>query len=151
VAVETLPGIAAGGAASLRVEGESWRIGLEGRLDTFSQTDIGRSGTVHSTLVAGVLAPCARFGQASACPLLLLGSLFAESEGVVTERSDRGFFSAAGARLTMGAAVGEHWLLEARLDALHALSPVTIELDGNPVWRAGTSGALGVGLFRLFP
>lgn len=150
-AVGTGPGIAAGGSAIVRAEGKLWRVGLEGRVDTFSQADIGRNGTVYSTLIAGVLAPCARVGQVSACPLLLLGSLYAESEGVTTERSDRGFFSAAGARLSTGIPLGEHLLLELRMDALYALSRVTIELDGNPVWRAGASGTFGAGLIWTFP
>jgi hypothetical protein len=151
LALGTGPGLAAGGSAVLQAQGQSWRVGLEGRVDAFSRADIGRNGTVHSTLLAGVLAPCARIGQASACPLLLLGSLFAESRGVTTERSDRGFFSAAGARLAFGTGLGEHLLLEARLDALHALSPVRIELNGEAVWRAGASAALGVGLLWSFP
>jgi hypothetical protein len=151
LALGTGPGLAAGGSAVLQAQGQAWRVGLEGRVDAFSRADVGRNGTVHSTLLAGVLAPCARIGQASACPLLLLGSLLAESRGVTTERSDRGFFSAAGGRLAFGTGLGEHLLLEARLDALHALSPVRIELNGDAVWRAGASAALGVGLLWSFP
>jgi hypothetical protein len=150
-AIGTGPGVAAGGSAVVRTGAAWWQLGVEGRLDALSQAGIGRSGTVHSTLVAGVLAPCVRHGAVSGCPLLLLGSLFARSRGVTTERSDRGFFAAAGGRLAASGPLGENLLLEARLDALYPLTPVTIDLDGTPVWRAGASGALGVGVIWEFP
>jgi hypothetical protein len=150
-AVGTGPGVAAGGTALIRAGTPTWGIGIEGRLDALSRAGIGRSGTVRSTLTAGVLAPCARFGHGSACPLLLMGSLFARSQGVTTERSDRGFYAAAGARLAVGAPLADQLLLEARLDALYPLTRVTIDLDGIPVWRASASGALGVGVIWEIP
>jgi hypothetical protein len=150
-AIGTGPGAAAGGSAVLRVGGSWWNAGVEARLDALSRAGIGRNGTVHSTLVGAVLAPCARFGPASGCPLLLLGSLFARSRGVATERADRGFFAATGGRLAATAPLGEHLSLEARVDALYPLTPVTIDLDGAPIWRASASGALGVGVVWEFP
>jgi hypothetical protein len=150
-AVGTGPGVAAGASALFRAGTPRWQLGLEGRVDALSRAGIGRSGTVHSTLVAAVLAPCVRIAPLSACPLLLVGSLFARSRGVAVERSDRGFFAAAGGRVAASAPLGEALLLEARVDALYALTPVTIELDRTPVWRAGASGALGVGVIWEFP
>lgn len=150
-AVGTGPGVAVGGSALVRAGGDWWHVGLEGRVDALSQAGIGRNGTVHSTLLAAVLAPCARYGAVSGCPLLLLGSMFARSRGVAREDSDRGFFAATGGRLSTGGVLSEHLLLEARVDVLYALTPVTIELDGAPVWQARASGALGVGLVWEFP
>jgi hypothetical protein len=150
-AVGTGPGIAAGGSAVVRTGRGWWQAGLEGRVDALSRAGIGRNGTVHSTLVAAVLAPCARLGQVSGCPLFLAGSMFAHSRGVTRRRSDSGFFAAVGGRLAATAPLGEHLLLEARLDALYPLTPVTIDLDGTPVWRARASGALGVGVLWEFP
>jgi hypothetical protein len=150
-AVGTGPGIAAGGSVVVRVGAAWWHVGLEGRVDALSQAGIGRNGTVHSTLLAGVLAPCVRLGPASGCPVLLLGSLLARSRGVTTERSDRGFYAAGGGRLAAGAPLGKRLVLEARLDALYPFTPVTIDLDGTPVWRAKASGALGVGVIGEFP
>jgi hypothetical protein len=150
-AIGTGPGVAAGASALVRA-GIPWaHLSLEGRVDALSRAGIGRQGTVHSTLVAGVLAPCARFAPLSGCPLLLLGSLFAHSRGVSVERSDSGFFAAAGGRVAASAPLGGALFLEARADVLYALTPVTIELDQAPVWSAGASGALGIGVIWEFP
>jgi hypothetical protein len=150
-AVGTGPGVAAGGSALLRTGTPRAHLNLEGRVDALSRAGVGRQGTVHSTLLAAVLAPCARLAPLSGCPLLLLGSLSARSRGVRVERSDSGFFAAAGGRVAASAPLGGALFLEARADVLYALTPVTIELDQTPVWRAGASGALGVGLIWEFP
>jgi hypothetical protein len=150
-AVGTGPGVAAGASALVRAGTERFQLGLEGRVDALSRAGIGRNGTVHSTLAAAVIAPCARLAPLSGCPLLLVGSLFARSRGVAVERSDRGFFAAAGGRAAVSAPLARALLLEARVDVLYALTPLTIELDQTPVWRAGASGALGVGVIWEIP
>jgi hypothetical protein len=150
-AVGTGPGVAAGASALVRAGTERFQLGLEGRVDALSRAGIGRNGTVHSTLAAVVVAPCARLAPFSGCPLLLVGSLFARSRGVAVERSDRGFFAAAGGRAAVSAPLARALLLEARVDVLYALTPVTIELDQTPVWRAGASGALSAGVIWEFP
>jgi len=159
-AVGTGPGPAVGGSALVRVHGTVWELGLEGRLDALSRDDIGQSGTVKSSLLAGVLAPCIRhtpahragiFEHFSGCGLLLVGSIAAGSEGVSVEGADRGIYVAAGGRIAASASLTDGLLLEARVDALYPLVPVTIVLDGAPVWRAGASGTLGAGVVGEIP
>jgi hypothetical protein len=151
-AVGAGPGPTVGAALALRGRRGAWSVAFEGRLDAASTAAAGK-GEVSGALAAGQVAGCGHFGFASACGLLVLGSLSLETRGMDVPGSDSGLYTAAGARLGAEARLAQHWLAQARVDVLATLTPVRAVRNGTErLWEAeAVPGVLGVGLVAEIP
>lgn len=146
------PGVGVGGSLVGVGRLAPWSVSIEARVDGLSGASFDTGGSVTTSLVAGLVAPCRLFGRVPLCLLGLAGSIRAASSGVSTPGSDSAPYAAAGARVGLDWPLADLLLFQARLDALVTLLPVDIEFAGTTVWSSSPfSGALGAGVIGLFP
>jgi hypothetical protein len=146
------PRMGVGGALVAFGRRAPWSVFLEARLDGFSTAPFETGGSVTTSLVAGVVAPCRHAGLLAACVVGLAGRIRAESEGIAAPDADSAPYVALGGRLLLGWPLSGTWLLQGRVDGLVTALPVDIELDGETVWSSPPfSVAAGAGLLGMFP
>jgi len=152
-AVGVGPGVGAGASVLLVGRRVPWSLSVEARFDGLSTgMSFEQGGSVTTTLLSGVIAPCRSFDPFSACALGLAGRIAAESTGVSPPNSDAAPYAAAGGRLGFEWPFSRSVLLHARFDLLLTLLPVDMELGDETVWSSPpVSGLLGAGVLGLLP
>lgn len=144
---EIAPGARAFGAfrldsASLELSAEYWFA---------PDVSAGGGSGFSSRLIAGTLAPCARWGRFSACGVGTVGHLQVEGFGVDNELSPGDVVVAAGARVAVAFWRASRWEASVHFGTLVPLRKHTVELNEEPVWSTeAVSFALGLDLAALF-
>ena len=140
-----------------------WRVGTTWNWDGFrllaefadqfpAARDGGMGGQVKASLYEGTLAPCLARGAFAACALFNLGSFQARGASVQSPVRDSTLYVALGLRAEYEPMlVGPvHLLLSA--EALKSLTPITLRLYGEPVWKTPFAAlGLGIGLAVRVP
>ncbi|MEO6600055.1 MAG: hypothetical protein ABIQ16_09305 [Polyangiaceae bacterium] len=150
-ALGVAPARAVGVRAGLGVRREWFQLVAE-FVDQFPAERTANGGSVRAALYAGSLAPCVAKSWLAACALLNVGVLHSEGRGIPYPATNRSLYAALGARLEATPQLVGHLRLLLNADALRALTPITLRLHGEEVWKTPfVSLALGVGLALQFP
>jgi hypothetical protein len=109
-------------------------------------------GSVRASLYAGTLAPCVVRGSFAGCAVFNLGSLQAEGRDVNYPVKQHSLYAALGPRVEVTPRLARQLHLLLTADALTSLTPVTLRLQGEQVWKTPLlSAVLAVGLAWQFP
>jgi hypothetical protein len=145
------PSVAFGVRLSTELATRRFAFGVEGRLDLPASAESGEGGRVRASFAGGAFVPCLRVTRIWACGLLLLGRASVEAYEISAPRSDSIFYWGAGARLAYQVAFVESYALRLTGDLLAHPSAFDLTVNGRSVFRSSAvSGALGVGLMRIF-
>ena len=150
------PSAAVGGTVQVSLRRGWFSLGLEGRGDVASTTELdfngARIGEMETSSLMGALVPCAFRGVLEGCALLSAGQIRASSRGLAMPQQVTAPSQAVGARVGLDIPLGS--VLSAGAHA-HVLAPVTetvLRISGQPVWTSpAISGALGVTMGARFP
>jgi hypothetical protein len=138
--------------------GFGWRLGLDVRRGWFrlaaefsqqmpATKSIPEDGSAKASLLAGALAPCLATEALAGCGLVSLGALNTRGEGIPNASSQSSFYAALGARLEYTPSLFEKLQLLTQLDAVKPLTPVSLRVRGEEVWRTPLFAfAAGVGM-----
>jgi hypothetical protein len=148
--VNLLPAPTLGVLASAGIEARRWSMDGELRIDTAGSNSYGRHD-VSASFAAGALAPCARFGFARACGLVVLGAVQAEVVGA-SQGKQSAFVLLVGPRLGISLPINSWLSFDAHVDLLYAPTQMTVRLDGVDLWEThAISGLLGIGFLGCIP
>jgi hypothetical protein len=155
------PDVTATATASVAVRWNLLSLALEGSHAFLSRADLVGVGEVQASLASGRIVPCLnqRFSRrvdASFCGVVALGALSATATGVDVARPSAAFYAAVGARLAARVALSSLLGLRARVDALGAVTPISLQIrDGGRdrvVWASSTASlTAGIDLVATFP
>ncbi len=155
------PDVTASVAASVALRWSLLSLALEGSHAFLSRAELAGVGEVQASLASGRVVPCLnqRFGRrvdGSVCGVVALGALSATATGVDVARPSTAFYAAVGARLAARVALSSHLGLRARVDALGAVTPISLQIrDGGRervVWATSTAAfTAGIDLVATFP
>ncbi len=149
-AAGVLPGIAGGVLVHAGAASSTASIELEGRWLPGTARAFG-SGSISTSLVAGSLVGCARFGSWSACGLALAGPVSGKGTGFASSRDASAWMFSAGARgqweWLFAAPVG----LRLHLDGAVNLVRPRFLVDSQEAWAVPPLSLwVGGGLFGRF-
>jgi hypothetical protein len=138
------PGVTAGITLQLAVRRGAWSLAVEGRADYPRDAAVG-GGAVSAFVGAGALVPCFHLRRFAICGVVMAGGLRGASRDVVEARSDVTPWAAAGARLAVEVGLGQRWALRLQGDLLGTLTPTTLTVGAQEVWKTPpVSGAFGL-------
>lgn len=152
------PSAAPGGEVGLEVTSPRFMAALRARFDAPMTASSSQGGTVQATLVAAEPRVCARFplgsrgGPAlSACGLVLLGAVFAESRDVSLPRSSSTAFAAAGLGASLDVPLAPSLSIRGTLDGLGHFTPYGLTVNGAEVFSSSPfSGRAAAGAVLFF-
>ncbi len=151
VSVGIAPAVAPGFQGSFGLRFSALSIWLEGRADLSSSAHLSTGGDVTTSAAMGALVPCAHLGQWSACAILAVGSMRAQSTGVSLPAIDYALYAHAGIRGAVAVPLSPMFAIRPTLDGFAALSRPSVELNGQTIWSTPPiSGTLGVALLVDF-
>ena len=117
-----------------------------------------RSGLVSGghraavSLYQGTLTPCVANGWLAGCALLGVGAIQFEGQDIPNPAKNSSTHAALGARLEASTSLVGRVRVLANLDVVKSLTPVTLRLRGEEVWRQPfLSLSLGLGVAVRFP
>jgi hypothetical protein len=120
--------------------------------DQFAANRSVNGGTAQASLLDGTLAPCWTARWFAGCALFNAGSLRTVGSGVQSPLVQRSLYLSAGARAEVDAVIVGPLRLLANLDVLKSLTPVTLVLYGQEVWKTPfASLGASLGLEVRFP
>ena len=109
-------------------------------------------GRAKASLLAGSLAPCFVQAPFAACARLDVGALRTEGTGIADPSKQSSAYVALGGRLEYSPIIAGKLHLLVNADVLRSLTPVTLRLRGEQVWKTpALSLAGGLGLEVQFP
>jgi hypothetical protein len=109
-------------------------------------------GTAQASLIDGTLAPCWTARWFAACALFDAGSLRTVGSGVQSPLVQHSLYLSGGARAEVDPVIVGPLRLVVNLDVLKSLTPVTLRLYGEEVWKTPfASLAASLGLEVRFP
>lgn len=130
------------------------RLGLEARFvgSAFADVSPPSGASVATLLGAAVPSVCYQHAPIIACGLGTVGAITARSQGIADSRSSSSPYVALGARLGVEPAISGRVDLVAQIELWRSLTPVSVEIDGQPVFReAELTVGLGLGARVRFP
>jgi hypothetical protein len=151
-ALGAAPSTALGGrlGGSVRSEWFYFAFELADQLPASRSAPFG--GNVQTSVLDVALLPCAAWHMLAGCALFQAGSLRAKASGVDSPVTAHSLYLAAGVRVEISPELGRHLRLLVNVDALRALTPVTLRLLSGDVWQTpALSGAAGAGLEWQIP
>ena len=113
-----LPAPTGAAVALIGIRYGAFSVDLEPFTTLSSSRELSAGGRVRASLVGASVFPCGRLGLFYGCLGLTVGSLRAESEGVVDPRKDSGVHVTTALRLGLSVPVGGPLALEAFGDAV---------------------------------
>jgi hypothetical protein len=120
--------------------------------DQFPVQHAVAGGSVRASLYEGSLAPCVAKSWLAACALLNVGVQHSEGRDIPYSAAHKSLYAALGARVEAAPQLVGHLRLLLSADALKSLTPVTLRLHGEQVWKTPfVSVVLGAGLALQFP
>jgi hypothetical protein len=155
VALGLLPAPAGAFAADLGAGWEHFSINLEGLATLPMERDVEAGVRLRSSLLAGSVVPCGRYGWLSGCGLLSIGALRAEGANLKPNAQGTAAYLGAGLRAALEWPIVPSFALRLSADALVNVRTVAAHftIGGAPVevWRSGPfAGVLGAGLVLRF-
>jgi hypothetical protein len=145
------PAPAAGGAAFAGIGKRTWSVDVEGRADASAQLTRGDGTGVRSSLLLGLLVPCAHVGLFVGCPVLALGELAGEGIKVGSPNRAATFYAAAGLRAGFEAALTALLAVRLHTDIVAPLVKTTLEDRGQDIWTTpAVTMAAGLGVLGRF-
>jgi hypothetical protein len=156
VSVGAGPAAALGGSAQASARRGSFSIGLEGRGDLATTTELdfngARVGDMETSLLVGTLVPCASRGVLEGCALLSAGAVRASARGLTMPQQVSAPYAAAGARVGLELPIGSILSAGAHADVLAPVTETVLRVSGQPVWTSpAISGAFGATIGARFP
>ena len=116
-----------------------------------ASSEASGGGSATASLYQGTLAPCIAGSWLAGCALLNIGALQSEGRDIPNPAKKSSAYAALGARLEASPQLVSRLRLLVDLDALKSLTPVTLRLRGEDVWKTPfVSLSLGVGLALQF-
>jgi hypothetical protein len=154
--VGSAPAASVGGTVQASVRRGSFSIGLEGRGDLGTTTDLdfngARVGDIEASLLMGTLVPCASRGVLEGCALLSAGELRASARGLAMPQQVTAPFLAVGARVGLEVPLGSILSAGAHADVLAPITETVLRVSGQAVWTSpAISAALGLTIGARFP
>ncbi len=150
-ALGVAPSLAVGLRAGFGVRSEWFELVAE-LSDQFAANRSVDGGTAQASLLDGTLAPCWTARWFAGCALFNAGSLRTVGSGVQSPLVQRTLYLSAGARAEADPVIVGPLRLLANLDLLKPLTPVTLRLYGQQVWKTPSASlAASLGLEVRFP
>jgi len=155
-AIGAAPAASVGGTVQASARRGSFSIGLEGRGDLATTTTLDYNGTqvgeMETSLLTGVLVPCAFRGVLEGCALVSAGEIRASARGLDRPQQVTAPFLAVGARVGLEVPLGSILSVGVHADLLVPVSETVLRVSGQPVWTSpAISGALGATIGARFP
>ena len=111
-------------------------------------------GSAKTSLLEGKLVPCLAFGQnlLAACALLSVGALRSEGQGIINPSKQNTLNVTLGGRFEYTPRLAGPLHLLLNTDVSRSLTPITLRLRGETVWKTPfLSATLGAGVELRFP
>jgi hypothetical protein len=149
--IGTAPGVALGWRVGVDL-GQSWfRIAAEFWQQLPSSKPLLGGGSARASLLGATLAPCLASATLSGCGLLEFGALQAVGENIENAASHGTFYAAVGGRFEFSPKLTGQLRLLTQVEGLKPLTPVTLRVLGEQVWRSPfLTFAAGIGLRLRF-
>jgi len=154
-AVGSGPAPAVGGTVQASVRRGSLSLGLEGRGDLASTTELYLDGVcvgdMQTSLLMGSLVPCAFRGVLEGCALLSAGAIRASARDLDMPQQVSAPFLAVGARVGLQLPLGSIMSVGVHADLLAPLNQLILRVSGKPVWTSPPiAGAFGLTIGARF-
>jgi hypothetical protein len=154
-AVGSGPAPAVGGTVQASVRRGSLSLGLEGRGDLASTTELYfngvRVGDMQTSLLMGSLVPCAFRGVLEGCALLSAGAIRASARDLDMPQQVSAPFLAVGARVGLQLPLGSIMSVGVHADLLAPLNELILRVSDKPVWTSPPiAGAFGLTIGARF-
>jgi hypothetical protein len=155
-AVGSGPAPTVGGTVQASVRRGSLSLGVEGRGDLASTTELyfngARVGDVQTSLLMGSLVPCAFRGVLEGCALLSAGVIRAAARDLDMPQQVSAPFLAVGARVGLQLPLGRTLSAGVHADLLAPINELILRVSDRPFWTSPSiAGALGLGVGARFP
>lgn len=149
-AISALPAPSWGPTGSVRLAGERFSVGLDGRIDLPVTTAAG-GGRVETSLATGALVFCTREGGLSGCVLGQGGAFQSTGRELAEVRRPTQPYAALGLRAQAEWPPGGNYAVRLQADLLAPLVRPVLLVDGAEVWNApAVSAGLGFLVVRNF-
>lgn len=142
VAIGAAPSAGPGGLAFVGARYGRFSLSVEGRYDGGAKADASAGGDVKAAFRGGSLVLCGHPSVLLLCPLVTLGVLDAQGEGVRDPRDASVLFGSVGARGGVELPLWGPLRLRAHADADVALARKSLDLRGATVWETPPVAAL---------
>jgi len=127
--------------------GFGWRLGMDLHHGSFrlaaefsqllpTSKNIPQDGIATASLLAGTLAPCLATNVFAGCGLVSVGALNTRGESIPNASRQSSSYAALGARLEYTPVLFKKLQLLTQLDAVKPLTPVSLRVYGDEVWRS---------------
>lgn len=146
----TAPGPAFGAKLGVEARFSAFQVGIEGRGDFDSSTDVA-GGRVGTSLVVLSVAPCWRYRWLGLCAVVSAGALRSSAEGLPGARQATTPYVAAGGRILADFNLIGPLFLRVEAELRANLVRTSIDAAETPVWSTpALSGGGGVGAVVRF-
>jgi hypothetical protein len=154
-AVGSSPAPTLGGTVQASVRRGSVSLGLEGRGDLASTTELYfngvRVGDMQTSLLMGSLVPCAFRSVFEGCALLSAGAIRAAARDLDMPKHVSAPFLAVGARVGLQLPLGSTLSVGIHADLLAPLNELILRVSDKPVWTSPPiAGAFGLTIGARF-
>ncbi|HEX3855237.1 MAG TPA: hypothetical protein VHW01_29945 [Polyangiaceae bacterium] len=150
--VGPLPSLAEGFRLFAAVRADALSLELSPQITLPVTQGRADSSGFHATSYAVAVVPCARRSNFALCAVGVVGLLSVRGFGVDDARSPSSFVAKAGLRLAVDQPLSRRLTLGAHADGLGMLTPRTVLLNEEPVWRTPALGlALGIDVGLILP
>jgi len=130
---------------------EGYRIAAEFSQQLPASKQLPDGGGARASLLAGTLAPCLANEILAGCGLLSFGALQTHGEDIANPVSHGTFYAAIGGRIEYTPKLVGQLRLLTQLDVQKSLTPISLQLVGEEVWRTPfLTFAAGIGLSLHF-
>ncbi len=141
VALGVAPSTAFGGAVSFGARWPLVSVALEARGDLPAFAPLSTGGELGTSVILGMVVPCAHVRSFVGCGIFGVGSMHGESRSVPAPDSNYAVFGAAGVRVGLELPLSRFLALRPQIDGLVAWARPKLRFDDQNVWTAPAASA----------